>query len=95
MAYLSGSIPAVSGSATALPNPGFSGMVVQNLSTSTVAYLGGPFVTAGNGVVLGTTGQALVLPGRHAVVTPADVTDAPYVITSSGTAPIVYTFSAT
>lgn len=100
MAYINGVVNAVSGSATALPNPGYvnGSMVVQNLSTSTVAYCGGPFVTADQtatgGIQLGTLSQSvnntIVLPGRHVVTTPGDVTDAPYVRTAAGTAPIAF-----
>ena len=90
MAYLSGQLNAVSGSATALPQSGPWGYVVTNLSASTVAYLGGPGVTSATGLPLGTAGLPLTVPGRHADATPADTDDALYVRTSSGTAAVAF-----
>jgi hypothetical protein len=89
MTYQNGQIAAVSGSATALPQPGQLGYVLENLSTSTVAYCGGPGVSSTTGLALGTVGQAVVIPGRH-VVWPGDTDDAIYVRTAAGTASIAY-----
>jgi hypothetical protein len=96
LAYLSGSIAAVSGSATALPQPGKSGYVLSNLSTSVIAYYGGPNVTTATGIPLGTSSPSntVILPGRQAVVTPADTDDAIYVRTASSSAVIAHLIPA-
>jgi hypothetical protein len=88
MAYQNGQIAAVSGSATALPQPGQLGYVLENLSTSTVAYCGAAGVTSANGLALGTAGQVVAIPGRHPW--PGDTDDAIYVRTAAGTASIAY-----
>jgi hypothetical protein len=88
MAYQNGQVVAVSGSATALPQPGQLGYVLENLSSSTIAYCGAAGVTSATGLALGTQSQTVVIPGRHPW--PGDTDDSLYVRTAAGSASIAY-----